>query len=267
MELPRKIEVIGYASFSDCALLRNISAPCTLHGHGSRKVEKQFPNHIYFWDATKKRYDGLAIHIICYLQAYYPAKKTVLELSRSLKTTPNSNSTDCFGLSPLHVLALSTKVDQQVWIALMQRYNVDMAHKKDNWGFSPLYYLCANSVMNATKVLRYVVNASIEYMMGTSGFRKWKLELLAMSEIFSEDMDMLAKIEYMNQIYGKLACFVRQEQIALLEQGLWKARIQELPDVHRMSFEGRWACRITSGVEVVASSVLPFLGKPRPLSW
>jgi hypothetical protein len=229
-------------------------------------LQKQFPEHPNLWDAMKKRFDGLPIHKTCYSQAYHPTIKTLKKLDHALAAL-DADTIDCFGLTPFHVLALSTKLDVHVWMALMQRCKADIAHQKDRWGCSPLYYSCVNNMINSAEVLRYVVQTRIENSLGSFALGKWKLELLNMTEMLSENMDIFVKMKSMDQIYRKLSWYVRLEKMSRLEQALWKARIDALPIVDRMDLKGRLNCRITSGVEVVASNVLPFLGKVEKMTW
>ncbi|KAL3930789.1 MAG: hypothetical protein SGBAC_011614 [Bacillariaceae sp.] len=248
-------------------------------------MKKQFPLQSNLWNALKKRFDGLPLHQVCYSHSYHPTLHTIRKLHRVLaKENTDPTARDAFGLTPFHLLALSTKLDLHVWMALMQssQKSAQLVHAKDCWGCSPLYYLCVNSVINSTEVLRYVVRSSIEHRLGPVGvLEHWKLQLIRMLEELHDQIPVEEKVWRMNQIYSQLTVFLWREKVSLLELALWKQVIDELDESRaevssmapfrsrKQQRKERNECRITCGIEVLSSNVLPFLGdmETEKVSW
>lgn len=278
VEMPKKIGTIGYSAFSQCESLRNFIIPKTSNSFGNHMfgshsmLEKQFPQRSNLWAVLKRRFEGLPLHQVCYSHPYHPTLHTIRKLHRALAKGGDPAATDDFGLTPFHLLALSTKLDLHVWMTLMQGstgdHNAQLVHARDCWDCSPLFYLCVNNVINSTEVLRYVVRSSIEHRLGSIGFlEQWKLQLIRMVNDLSDQIPVEEKLRCLNQIYSQLAVFLWREKVSLLELALWKNSInqREVSSVvqpfgsYREDKE-RKEMRITCGIEVVSSNVLPFLG-------
>lgn len=285
VEMPKKIASIGYSSFSQCDSLRNIIIPKTSNSFGNHMfgshsmLEKQFPHRSNLWSVLKRRFEGLPLHQVCYSHPYHPTLHTIRKLSRALQKGADPATRDDFGLTPFHLLALSTKLDLHVWMTLMQGTNAtQLVHAMDCWGCSPLYYLCVNNVINSTEVLRYVVRSSIEHRLGSVGFlEQWKLQLIRMVHELSDQIPVEEKLCWMNEIYSQLTVFLWREKVSLLELALWKHAIRQKeassmivhPFGSSQEEEERLESRITCGIEVVSSNVLPFLGdmELEKISW
>jgi len=280
VEMPKKIGTIGYSAFSQCDSLRNIIIPKTSNSFGNHMfgshsmLEKQFPQRSNLWAVLKRRFEGLRLHQICYNHAYHPTLHTIRKLHRVLARGADPSERDDFGLTPFHLLALSTKLDLNVWMTLMQGSSGDhnaqlKVHARDCWDCSPLYYLCVNNVINSTEVLRYVVRSSIEHRLGSVGFlEQWKLQLIRMVNDLSDQIPVEEKLCCLNQIYSQLTVFLWREKVSLLELALWKNAMTNQREVSSVvqTFGSYWEeeerreSRITCGIEVVSSNVLPFLG-------
>lgn len=268
VEMPKKIGAIGYSAFSQCDSLRNIIIPRTSNSFGNHMfgshsmLEKQFPQRSNLWAVLKRRFEGLPLHQVCYSHPYHPTLYTIRKLHRALAKAADPAARDDFGLTPFHLLALSTKLDLHIWMTLMQGdRNAQLVHANDCWGCSPLYYLCVNNVINSTEVLRYVVRSSIEHRMGSVGFlEQWKLQLLLMVHDLSDQIPVEEKLCCMNQIYLQLTVFLWREKVSLLELALWNSSIRKEENGSHQKEEERKQSRITCGIEVVSSNVLPFLG-------
>jgi hypothetical protein len=169
---------IQNAAFSLCRSLRNIALPTNhiMVGDaafvGCTDLHKIFPNDLT--QALTHRLDGLPIHRLCYYQSYHPTETTIQRLRKAidckqdclggggggggctimdairriLTPKPNLFSTfslvdnqrqDCFGMTPLHILACSSKQSIQLYDLLIQKDPLDLI-TKDKWGDLPIHY-------------------------------------------------------------------------------------------------------------------------------
>ena len=99
-------------------------------------------------DALKQRFDDLPIHKICYYQSYHPRETVLRDLRREAnpwtsKFLGQLNATgkqqDCLGMTPLHIVACSTRQDIEVYRPLIVKYPETLVIK-DKWGDIPLLY-------------------------------------------------------------------------------------------------------------------------------
>jgi hypothetical protein len=151
LEMPEKVELIEDYAFFDCPRLRNMAVPSSVTSTGRdlfkdcKDLEKLYPNHDELLQVLKHRFDGLPIHKLCYYQSYYPTATTLENLENLLESLGNAQEClgrqDCLGMTPLHILALSTKPNLKLFQALL-KHNQDDLITKDKWGDLPLYYAC-----------------------------------------------------------------------------------------------------------------------------
>ena len=94
----------------------------------------------YYIDILQHRFDDLPIHKICYYQSYYNNETTMKSIKREIKSlhTPGKQQ-DCFGMTPLHILACSTKQNVDMYRLLIDEYPEALI-KKDKWDGIPLLY-------------------------------------------------------------------------------------------------------------------------------
>ena len=133
VELYDGLEQIERSTFKLCFSLRNVAIPtgaqaAQCFGFGCYDLLKLFGSQEMIYNALKSRFDGLPIHKLCYCQSYdvndttieqiddiidpMPALCPLGEVKRSNKSiTPDQllNKQDCLGMTPLHIVACSTK--------------------------------------------------------------------------------------------------------------------------------------------------------------
>jgi len=99
-------------------------------------------------EALQHRFDDLLIHKICYYQSYHDNESTLQNLKREInpwtsKFPGQLNTTgkqqDCLGMTPLHILACSTKPTIEMYRLLIDKYPEALI-MKDKWGDIPLLY-------------------------------------------------------------------------------------------------------------------------------
>ena len=100
-------------------------------------------------NALQHRFDELPIHKICYYQSYHDTETTMQNLKREINpwtTTPpgqlnaTGNRQDCLGMTPLHILACSTKPTIEMYRLLIEKYPETLI-TKDKWGDIPFLYV------------------------------------------------------------------------------------------------------------------------------
>ena len=90
--------------------------------------------------ALQNRFDNLPIHKICYYQSYSDNETTMQNLKREVKElNAAGKEKDCLGMTPLHILACSTKPTIAMFQLLIEKYPETLI-MKDKWGDIPLLY-------------------------------------------------------------------------------------------------------------------------------
>ena len=96
----------------------------------------------------RHRFDDLPIHKICYYQSYHDSETTLQSLKREInpwtskppgKLNTTGKEQDCLGMTPLHILACSTKPTIDMYQLLIDKYPETLI-MKDKWGDIPLLY-------------------------------------------------------------------------------------------------------------------------------
>ncbi|KAL7426952.1 hypothetical protein ACHAXH_002021 [Discostella pseudostelligera] len=90
-------------------------------------------------DELQERFDGLPVHKICYYHSFHDAATVMKNLKREIRKPKAANHQDCLGMTPLHILACSTKHDLEMYQLLVERYPEHLI-TKDRWGDIPLLY-------------------------------------------------------------------------------------------------------------------------------
>jgi hypothetical protein len=159
LELPENVSFIETGSISGTELssLRNIAVPSgfswTLTYRISRMCKdlgNAFPDgdSTTISDALQQRFDGLPIHKICYYQSYHSTSIVLSKLRREInpwsskfggKLNATGKQQDCLGMTPLHILACSTKHDLEMYRLLVGKYPETLV-MKDKWGDIPMLY-------------------------------------------------------------------------------------------------------------------------------
>ena len=99
-------------------------------------------------EGLRHRFDDLPIHKLCYYQSYHDTETAMQSLKREInpwtsKPPGQLNTTgkeqDCLGMTPLHILACSTKQNVEMYRLLIDKYPESLI-MKDKWGGVPLLY-------------------------------------------------------------------------------------------------------------------------------
>ena len=100
-------------------------------------------------NALKHRFENLSVHKICYYQSYHDVGTVLSDLKREInpwitskfigQLNPTGKQEDCLGMTPLHILACSTRQDVEIYRLLIGKYPEALV-MKDKWGDAPLLY-------------------------------------------------------------------------------------------------------------------------------
>ena len=87
-------------------------------------------------NVLKNRFDGLPIHKLCYYQSYHPTELVIEQIETLI---PSLDVVDCLGMTPLHILACSTKQSLDLYQLIIAN-NPNSLIIEDEWGCPPLLY-------------------------------------------------------------------------------------------------------------------------------
>mmetsp|Transcript_12531 Transcript_12531/g.29928 ORF Transcript_12531/g.29928 Transcript_12531/m.29928 type:complete len:564 (+) Transcript_12531:56-1747(+) len=211
-------------------------------------------------DMLRGRFDCLPIHRICYYQAHYPSTTTRRLLKAAFEVVC-AQQVDKLGMTPFHILALSTNPDISLFSILLDRYPLRFACRKDVWGFTPLDYLEWNYTTRASKALHHVFHRTVvDRGLKVSLIPRWKEEVQLEVNSLVKDLRRHAKRRHkFGHIYSILAKYELMEATSTAELALWKSSMKN--DLAIASTDERLDHRYTCGANIVVPSVLSFLGK------
>eukprot|EP00980_Cylindrotheca_fusiformis_P023615 scaffold10675_cov89-Cylindrotheca_fusiformis.AAC.2 len=175
--------------FKGCTKLKERFAPASI----MRLLKEEDLSELFLKEALSIRYHGLPYHALCYHQGHYTVEESLVQFESSARqrteeeekekstTMPHQQEEkeeslrrrtqwwwmDIFGMTPLHILAVSSipnpklldaiitrpqrheeKEDSQLWLVM-----------KDMWGNLPLYYACRRCARSSAKT-----NLSLEFV-------------------------------------------------------------------------------------------------------
>ena len=130
----------------------------------------------------KKRFDGLPIHKLCYYHSYteggilndlkrFCPQRTL----RSSSKCVTGNRQDVLGMTPLHILACSSKHDIHIYQAMIDAYPENLI-TEDKWGDIPLLYAFWGNA--PTEVIQLLVES--QKMMFPAYALDWKGMLITL---------------------------------------------------------------------------------------
>lgn len=165
LELPEGIQIVHENAFATCLRLKNVAfSPTAAIDETAfsccRELQRIFPNKTILVEALKHRFDGLPIHKLCYYHSYYPVEVTIRKLLREIKLIGTDGQTqDCLGMTPLHILALSSNQNIESYKLLMEQYPGYII-TKDKWGELPIYYACTTSA--PLEIIQFLLESHME---------------------------------------------------------------------------------------------------------
>ena len=240
--------------FASCPLLMNVEAIPSLT---NVMDDSSSSTHL-------SRFNQLPVHQLCYNQVFDSTASTLEKLRNCIPLVPLLQG-DKFGMTPFHILALSTRPSLFLFFELMTTYPANAIYQKDDSDKTPLEYLCMNddSTNDSVAIIKHLFQLTFVEHLKWLGLEQWRREILNKIDNFpfrSEDgiekLSQLKDIEMTFSLYNRLEC------ISLLEQIVWKQKITNGTNtsIRSISESDRQCCRINCGADIVISNVLPFLG-------
>lgn len=273
IELPEGLEELGDGAFAGCEAMRNLVIPSSIVKYGriftpeyyNSSIPHRLKWHIidndrnetHLTNILKTRFHALPIHQLCYHQAHYSTRAVLEKLEDAIKfKSVPSNDKDVFGMTPFHILALSVKPNVDLLKALLKHYPNNIASSKDESGSCAIDYLISkvDDTPESDTMIKQLLNPILEDRIKKLGLGEWQQSVIAETTNFPEAWNgVVERKRQLKTIYSTLAKYERLEALSILEECIWSMKMDENKDSDRQS------CRITSGVEVVISKVLPFL--------
>jgi hypothetical protein len=293
---------IGAQAFEKCKSLKNIVLRYTVDDigdgdmfEGCDLIVNQFQNADEVFIRMTTRLDELPLHKLCYYQPYYKDTKFNNAVKNIIASNEASgNSVDLFGMTSMHILAMSSRLSLELLRALLLKHQENLV-TVDNWECLPVDYACtlnapieiiqllldtqlmvfpdrkpnwkklvSTANMSASlEVIQYLVRLSITDRLNHLGLEQWQLEVSSSVEDILEDLttEVRQRQRQIDWVYSRLKWFEQKEAISLLELALWKAKLDVSTSDHmQLNAADRSKYRINCGDEIVISNVLPFLG-------
>eukprot|EP00980_Cylindrotheca_fusiformis_P029973 scaffold24130_cov142-Cylindrotheca_fusiformis.AAC.3 len=205
------------------------------------------------------RFDNSPLNELCYYQSYRSVDDLETQFRRVMENDPLAitSQVDEFGMTPLHVLALSHTPNLGLLLAVIQGGNLDhIIRGRDSFGATPMDYLCSNQMPYAAEVIRRVLQARFPRYLS------WDRSLVSnpILRLVDEalEVDIASRGWEIVSIYLKIAKYERKDICSIVELFLWKVKIDEVGSRKEQIAE-RQMCRINSGASIVIPHVLPFL--------
>eukprot|EP00980_Cylindrotheca_fusiformis_P011224 scaffold2574_cov98-Cylindrotheca_fusiformis.AAC.14 len=236
VELPKERGnplVIGYQAFAECEQLKNVRLPSTaLIGNGvfdgCHKLHELHPSSSDLETALRNRFSELPIHEICYFHvSQEESSATYLEQFDEMALSCGQR--DVYGMTPLHILALSTVPNLPLCEALCEKRNEDLM-TADYWGCLPMGYFAINFAQGMLPSIKCILKASYGRKIGGLGLESWKSTILEAIECLQWSNNMDQRKEDLFHIRSKVSRYWRKELTSLMELAIWKCSMEaEMP--------------------------------------
>ncbi|CAJ1937968.1 unnamed protein product [Cylindrotheca closterium] len=187
VEIPYGMTAIHSEAFFQCLELRNVAIPDTVNVIGDNafeccfKLQDKFPEEESLIEVLKTRFDDLPLHKICYYHAYKSTEETLQELSQAMMDMGSFESAgeehletmrqDAFGMTALHILAMSKKQDLELYQLLLEAHPDDI-NVTDTWGYLPVYYACLCDA--PPEVVQYLLDTHKQLSENAAEELSWK---------------------------------------------------------------------------------------------
>jgi hypothetical protein len=281
------LQRIEAGAFKNCEDLRSIYIPDTVTHMGANvfdgctKLKEALPgDDEKLLNTLRNRFQDLPIHRLTYFHSYQDVDDNLDALTVGFSQEASGDAppgTDAFGMTPLHLMALSSKPDLEVALYLVQRYS-EYHVLEDRWGRLPVIYLCQSGPPNSVELVKKVARVVQPAIMETFHLEAWKKQMDAYIGSLEETDDCRARSNQIQRVLKIIDKYRTKEKLCSVELMLWKMKLQEsfmesteeekrpkkraknnsgdsIPDpTHRIH------CRMTCGAESVIANVVPFLG-------
>lgn len=255
-------------TFAGCMGLVNLTIPDSATTRGfpyvsvdCLKLREIIPYRYDIVPALRNRFNGRPLHKLCYYQVYDPLDTAVQNIQQEATTIMEDITThdivDYLGMTPIHILALSTRPHVSLFKACHVKLPNHIWSKKDLTGSTAMDFLYQNTAAEALQSIHYAVHRSILWnRIHWLGLVQWRQELCNETDRILDITATSERKGFVRAIHSKLVHLEQKEALSLLEIALWKVEVDE---VAADAIE-RYSCRVNCGADIVISNVLPFLG-------
>jgi hypothetical protein len=310
MEFPHGLEIIGEGAFAGCYALASAFIPSTVEVIGidafeyCRNIENLAENDSWrndsrflhaLIDGLKQRFENLPIHELCYFQAHMTNLIVAEKLQKLIDlNSSNGEKVDKLGMTPFHILALSVKPSIFLFQLLAENCSISTISREDGHGKTSMDYLCLNTSVETTATVQYVIHFTIFRRLRFLRLKRWRVDISNEVDKLSEKEDANTRAEQYHFVKAILAKYERSEALSLLEEAVWKAKIESSEAVLAASINtgienssrkkakinskpnyckvqseivdeaialDRQNCRSNCGADIIIVNVLPFVGE------
>lgn len=255
VRLPPTIKRIEQSAFGNCKKLLSVEFPetaqcCLMRSDVFAGCEKLLncylplkkPQAIAFeekdmmfrfggpeYSNLQRRFDHLPVHKLCYTQWNHATEFVRQQLDVIIQDKDVYESgyrADCFFLTPFHILALSTKLNTELFHFLFKKHPGVNLNDKNILGMSPMSIILERVRMGSLNVeaLRIVVAMQLRSRVKALMVdEEWEAEFKASIESLG-GCDPKRDV---NLVYQKLESKEKEEAMTILELGVWKAKLKQ----------------------------------------
>mmetsp|Transcript_39446 Transcript_39446/g.95438 ORF Transcript_39446/g.95438 Transcript_39446/m.95438 type:complete len:551 (-) Transcript_39446:78-1730(-) len=272
VEVPPVVQMtIGSESFAGCTALMNVSVPAA-----TQMADDAFSGCYLLNGAAgddedantllRDRFENLPIHKVLY-QSLGLTQDDLIRVLDDSSDSRDELCKDAFGLTPLHIMAASLSLRENILECLLNWYPLEAIVQRDSHGLRMMDYLLWNTSDAAVSLIKMILcKTMIATISSWRGGAKSESELISRLESMHVEANTREKIEHLHDFLGHAGYYVRLQPTSILELALWKWRmgttVQEAEDGDD---NYRQKCRCQSGADVVIENVAEFLwlGKTR----
>ncbi|KAL3931912.1 MAG: hypothetical protein SGBAC_011091 [Bacillariaceae sp.] len=284
-----ELQSIGRYAFHRCMSLLSVALPKSCGVDltafmGSRRLNQAFGSDgKALIDYLKNRFDSLQCHAFCYQQVHESMfdGTGISKMEDSERIYP-TDTTDVFGLTPFHILALSSRPNIETFQMLLKEAScpVDQLWQCDVFGNTAFRYAISTATPGVAVFFNAMLHAIVDRRVEWLGLEPWKLSIVQkLDMLLAEDAPEEREHEIIS-LFALLHLHERKETLSLLDEAVWKHSIRQSQkeldaaegerDAKRLKTGkdnspnnarlDRQRCYLNSGAEAVIVNTLPYLG-------
>lgn len=281
----RGLARIEAAAFKNCGDLRSIYIPNTVTHidsnvfDGCTRLKEALPQEEeQFTNALRNRFQDLPIHKLAYFHSFQDVDDNLDALTAAFAQEVSNEGppgTDHFGMTPLHLIALSYRPDLEVALHLVQRYS-DYHVLEDRWGRLPVIYLCQSGPPNSVELVKKVAQVVQPAILETFRLAAWGKQMAAYIGNLKEMDDCRARSNQIQRVLKIVEKYRTKEKLCSVELMLWKLKLEQCSTVTEDEKRpkkkakinsgdsipdpsARIHCRMICGADIVISNVVQYL--------
>ncbi|CAJ1947671.1 unnamed protein product [Cylindrotheca closterium] len=287
------LQSIRRNAFQNCYSLICVALPksCDVNPSAFLHCEalvNAFERHGYALNGClSNRFDGLPAHKFVYQQAHNISTFDSDDVSdlKDNRTIYPTDTKDVFGLTPFHILALSSRPNVETFQFLLKQasFLIDQLWHFDVKGKTALRYAIGSYAPGAMVFVNAVLHAMIDGRVVCLSFEPWRLKIAQKLNRLTEEDVPEEREDKIHGLFALIHLYERKETLSLLDQAVWKHRMRQsnkelaagereenairpkmdldvspINDI-RVRVIDRQACYLHSGAETILDNTLPYL--------